>query len=238
MAEGYIKLSRNILDWGWYGSADTFRVFLHILLSANYVDGNFKGIVIKRGQMATSHEKLAEKLDLSVQNVRTALKHLKQTGEIETERHSKFQLITVKNYDVYQGDCLTINQQSTNNQLTINQQSTNSQLTTIKERKNNKKGRKKEIYIPDELSEAMGEFIEMRKNIKKPMTDEAVKRLLEKLSKMGNLETQKAILYQSIDHCWQSVYELKKESKQEKATSYDMNEFKKRSDALPVYTKG
>ena len=30
----YIKLSRKILDWEWYGNINTCRVFIHMLLKA------------------------------------------------------------------------------------------------------------------------------------------------------------------------------------------------------------
>lgn len=44
----YIKLSRNLLDWGWYKDANTSRVFLHCLLKANWKDGEYYGVRIPR----------------------------------------------------------------------------------------------------------------------------------------------------------------------------------------------
>ena len=67
-------------------------------------------------------------------NVRTAIKHLKLTQEITVNQHSKFSVITVKNYDAYQ----TANTVA-NSQLTGNQQATNRQLTTIEEGKKERK---------------------------------------------------------------------------------------------------
>ncbi len=138
----YIKLDRNIVGWRWYQNANTFRVFIHCLISANIKDKDFESINVKRGQLVTSHEKLAEALKLSVQQVRTALEHLKSTGELTITRCSKFLLVTIENYDTYQ-----TKQQSINNQITINQQSNNNQLTINQQQSKNDKKDKKEKNI-------------------------------------------------------------------------------------------
>ena len=38
---GWIKLHRNLLDWEWYSDIKVCRVFLHLLLTANFKDGNW-----------------------------------------------------------------------------------------------------------------------------------------------------------------------------------------------------
>jgi len=60
---------------------------------------------------------------------------------------------------------------------------------------------------PD-LFQALKEFEAMRKQIKKSMTDRSKSMLL---SKLGEFQDDQwiPILYQSIDHCWASVYPLK-----------------------------
>lgn len=60
-----------------------------------------------------------------------------------------------------------------------------------------------------ELKDTLREFIKMRKMIKAPMTDKALKLLITKVSKMGDVETQIEILNQSIENSWKSVYPLK-----------------------------
>ena len=127
----YVKISRKILEWEWYKDVNTKVVFFHILLKANWKNGRFQGMEIPRGSFVTSYQSLAEETGLTVMNVRTAIKHLKLTQEITVSQHSKFSVITVKNYDAYQ----TANKVA-NNQLTGNQQATNRQLTTIEESEN------------------------------------------------------------------------------------------------------
>jgi len=62
----------------------------------------------------------------------------------------------------------------------------------------------------DIFLKAWKDFKEMRKKIKKPMTDRAEEMLLTSLNKLSeNNQEQVAILNQSIFHCWQGVYALK-----------------------------
>lgn len=130
----YVKISRKILEWEWYTDVNTKVLFFHILLKANWKNGRFQGLDIPRGSFVTSYQSLADETGLTVMNVRTAIKHLKLTQEITVNQHSKFSVITVKNYAAYQ----TANTVA-NSQLTGNQQATNRQLTTIEEGKKERK---------------------------------------------------------------------------------------------------
>ena len=135
----FIKLHRNILSWRWYKNPNTMRLFIHLILSANIKNNDFQNIVIHRGEIVTSYHSLASALDMSIQEIRTAVNHLKTTGEITVKKYSKFQVITVVNYGLYQDVSTgksTGNQQAVNRQSTGNQQAINRQSTTIKEWKN------------------------------------------------------------------------------------------------------
>lgn len=98
----YIKIDRKILNWEWWSDINTQRLFFYMLLEANWKDGNFKGVAVPRGSFVSSISKLSDKTNLTVDEVRTALKHLKSTNEITSKSHSKFTVFTVKNYCVYQ----------------------------------------------------------------------------------------------------------------------------------------
>ena len=100
---GYIRLHRALLQWEWYTDANTFRVFMHILLSANWQEGRFKGQEIKRGQMITTIARIARELKLTNKQVRVALEHLSETGEIMANGvANRWTLITIVNYGFYQ----------------------------------------------------------------------------------------------------------------------------------------
>ena len=76
---GHIKLEKKILGWEWYKDHAVKSVFLHLLLTANYKDSKYDGKIIKRGQVVTGRCSLSEQLNLTEQNVRTALNKLKNT---------------------------------------------------------------------------------------------------------------------------------------------------------------
>lgn len=117
----WIKVDRNILEWGWYKDANTFRVFMHLLLTANVKPHKFLGVDINRGELATSQKSLAEALGISIQSVRTAISHLKLTGEVTVKQHPRFTVISISNYDLYQAN-QQAKRQSANSQPTGNQQ--------------------------------------------------------------------------------------------------------------------
>ena len=133
----YIKLNRKLLDWEWYGDINTCRLFIHILLSANWKQGNFLGKVIERGQYPSSIEKLSTQTGLSIQQTRTALEHLKSTNEITSVSTSKFSVFTVVKYGLYQTDNKQNNKQITNNQQARQQSNNNN--------RRNKELRSKEV---------------------------------------------------------------------------------------------
>lgn len=129
----WVKLFSKFMNWEWYKDSNTKDLFIHCLLKANWKDGRFEGVEIKRGSFVTSLKSLSEELGMTVQEVRTSLKHLISTNELTSKSTNKYRIITIVNYELYQ----LVNKQP-NTQLTINQQATNNQLTTIEEYKNNR----------------------------------------------------------------------------------------------------
>lgn len=63
-----------------------------------------------------------------------------------------------------------------------------------------------------DLKECIKDFIKMRAAIKKPLTDRALKILLDKLDKLESTEDRKIkVLEQSIMNSWQGIFVLKEE---------------------------
>lgn len=141
----YVKISRKILNWEWYTDINTKVLFLHILLKANWKDGRFLGVEIPRGSLATSLQSLAEETGLTIRNVRTAIKHLENTGEVTVNRHAKFSVVMVKKYNIYQ---------SSDKQETDSRQRSDSQVTTIEEGKKERKEEYNKYTKGDRESEA------------------------------------------------------------------------------------
>ena len=86
-----------------------------------------------------------------------------------------------------------------------------------KEKDNNKKEKETNFnkiisaYTDNnELAETLKDFIKMRKTIKSPLTDRALKGILNKLDKFSNSDFEKIeILENSIMNSWRGVFELK-----------------------------
>ena len=98
----YIKVYYSMLDWEWYDDANTFRVFMHLMLIANRKDNKIHGKIIHRGEALASVDFLAKELKLSIKNVRTALKHLKESNEVAIRKIANISVIRLNNYEKYQ----------------------------------------------------------------------------------------------------------------------------------------
>jgi hypothetical protein len=124
LENGFVKLHRSLLKWEWYDDLNTFKLFIHLLLTVNYYDEKWKGITIKRGSRVTGYHELSLETGISFQSVRTAINHLISTNEITKQSNSKGTIITITNYDKYQDITYTLtnDQQTTNKQLTNDQQ--------------------------------------------------------------------------------------------------------------------
>jgi hypothetical protein len=149
---GWIKLHRKFTDWEWFNISEMVHLFIYLLINANNKDGEWRGISIKRGQILTGLNSLNKNTKISIQTLRTCLKRLENTKEINIKSTNKYSIITICKYDDYQIDQQADNTQ-TNKQLTINQQTTNNkqEYKEGKEEKENKivvsvETRKQEFY--------------------------------------------------------------------------------------------
>lgn len=136
MDGNYIKLSRGLLEWEWYTDINTTRLFIHMLLKANWKDGNFKGTTVPRGSFVSSIGKLSSETGLTEREIRTAISHLKTTGEVTSKTTNRFTVFTVVKYDLYQ-----TNDKQNVSQEPVKRQPNDILTTTIEEKKEGKKGR-------------------------------------------------------------------------------------------------
>lgn len=125
---GYIKIDRGIMNWEWWDDDKVLKLWLTILLLANWEKKRWHGKDIPRGAFWTSIPRLQKASGLSYQEVRTALCKLVSTGEITDEATGSGRLITVVKYGDFQDDPTKSNRQS-NSQP-------NSQTTATEEIKN------------------------------------------------------------------------------------------------------
>ena len=128
---GWIKTYRSFIQWEWYTAPNMAHFFMYCLLKANHKDNKWRGIEIKKGSFITSLETMKNETGLSIQQVRTCIKRLKKTGEINTQSNKQNTVVTICKYDIYQSLNNETNTQD-NKRLTHVQQTTNKQLTTNK----------------------------------------------------------------------------------------------------------
>lgn len=174
-----ISLNRQILNWEWYTDINTFKLFMHCLLRANWIDVNYRGIQIKRGQFLTSVAKLSVETGLTTQEVRTSIKHLTLTNEITNQTYPQYSIITVNKYNEYQENFskltneITNLQQSPNKPLTTNNNKNNKNnnintISTIQENENfNFYGEYKNVFLSNERKKELEVLFASKKGLNK-----------------------------------------------------------------------
>lgn len=154
---------------------------------------------MKRWQNWYSEDSLASRRQRSRGKVRRFLNYLETIQQIIQHKSKVKSIITIINYDKYQWN-------DTTDSTTDGQQT-----DTIKKYKKEKEVKESIIDFESTLLE----FQKMRKNIKKPMTENAVKLLRNELEKLAPWDDniKIAIMNKSIMNCWLWVFPLKEDEK-------------------------
>ena len=242
----YIKLNRKIIGWEWFTDSNTAHLFVYCLLKANWKDGKFQGKDIKRGSFVTSLEKMKVECGLSIQQVRTALNKLQSTGEITNNSYTKYRVITVNNYELYQNTNKQDNRQD-NKQVTNNQQTNNKQITTIEEVKNIrtkevKKNNKPPISpfeelektdLPESIKTCLREWFEYKKQKKDKsyQTEIGFKKFITQVRNAVESCGEEKVIKQfdyAMSRGWSGVFLDKIQT--EKKSTFNAEEFLRRFD--------
>ena len=124
-------------------------------------------------------------------------------------------------------------QQSLPNNISLN--NTVNNIADKKERKKEStyEALVNELIIDEKVKATVYEFIKMRKLIKKPLTDFALKKMLNKLLKISiDPKVQIAVLEKSIMNNWQDIYEPKEEKAPVKQASTIMDDFHRMQEKI------
>jgi len=205
--KGWIILHRQMVNWEWYDDLPTFRLFVHLILTANHKPRKWKGKCIGRGQKLTSRAKLAEETGLSEQQIRTCLNRLKSTGEITIDSTNKETVISICNYDTYQAKGEATNQR-------INRGST---APTASDQPSNEQEccrnvSKEKISPPPELNrdeflDKWNEYEAYRKETKlRKLKPVSIEKKWKEMATWGLRASIEAI-DQTIANGWQSIFE-------------------------------
>lgn len=98
----WIKLHESLAEWEWFDHPYMLKLWIYLLIKANFADVKWHGIVVPRGSLVTSLDKLSEALNISVQQVRTGLAKLIDNNQITSKSTSQYRIISICNYDIYQ----------------------------------------------------------------------------------------------------------------------------------------
>ena len=218
MAQGWISIHRQLQShWLWDDKPfSKGQAWIDMLLLANHADNKFllgnELIEIQSGSFITSERKLAERWGWSRKKVSSFFTLLQNEEMLVVKKNHQRTAITIVNYGIFQGSEEEKEPQK------------NRKRTTKEPRKNtnnndnNDNNENNIVYDADpELNKAIISFVEFRENIKKPMSEHAVKLLISKLKKMTpDIQKQIEILNQSIVNGWQGIFPLKEEGQENK----------------------
>jgi hypothetical protein len=133
---GWIKLNRKLIDSLCFKDSEILHVWVFLLLDANH--GPSKALVgnqtvdVNPGQMITSRKRIAEYTGIQESKVERILTFLKTEQQIEQQSFTKYRIISICNWHLYQNDEQQ-NEQQVNNKRTANEH--------IKEGKEDKEGK-------------------------------------------------------------------------------------------------
>lgn len=225
MAEGWILLHRKLQENPIWTSSQPFDMrsaWVDLLMLVNHADVetvfDYKPFVVHRGQYLTSVRKLSTRWSWSKDRVLKFLRLLESLGMIHKESTNQRTLITIENYDVYQ-DCQdterTRSRTRSGHKADTTQDTGSPQTNNEKNDKRMIKNENKYYPTDEVLDKAFADYVAMRKQIKKPMTDRAIELSMKRLYDLSAGDNDKAvkILNQSVMNCWQGLFELKGESR-------------------------
>lgn len=205
-----------------------------------------------------SRDLMCEELGISINRFTKHLKTLKESGYIKVERIKSGNLKAKNIYEIIMDErdrCINFrdienkyhenkdieneyleNEYTNNNSLnnnSLNNNSVNNNSINKKEKK--KKKTDLDILINEYtsnsfLQETIIDFMKMRKSIKKPVTERALKGILNKLDRLATTDDIKIkILENSIENCWQGVFSLK-----DNFSNYNSNKYQDNNNSNSV----
>ena len=123
MTEGWIALHRKIYNSNDFNNQLEVAVFLYLVAMASHkqiqVVYRKKKLTLKRGEVSIAYRDLAKKFNLSMQNIKTIIKNLKNSGNINQTLTKNLSIYTIVKYSKYQDIEPATNQKLTNRTTTI-----------------------------------------------------------------------------------------------------------------------
>jgi sensor domain CHASE-containing protein len=122
MTDGWIALHRKIYNSSDFNNQLEVAVFLYLVAMASHkpvqVVYRKKKLTLKRGEISIAYRDLAKKFNLSMQNIKTIIKNLKNSGNINQTLTKNLSIYSIVKYSKYQDLEPTPNQKLTNRTTT------------------------------------------------------------------------------------------------------------------------
>lgn len=107
MRQGYVKLWRKALDNDWLKNHELWAFWSYCLLRAKHEPGRvrvgFQEVHLEAGQFIFGRAQAARDLGMTEWKIRQCLTFLKGAGNLTSKTASKFSIISIVNWDTYQG---------------------------------------------------------------------------------------------------------------------------------------
>jgi hypothetical protein len=154
----YIKVHRDILESYCFSSSNAFKIWMWLLLKANYKKSYFtikagRGettIELNRGQLLFGRFRAEDELGIDGSLIYRVIKKFEELEQIIIESSNQYSIITICKYDDYQGED-NYNEQQMNSKRTANEQQTNNEQTANEQQTNTYKEELEEKEYKEEI---------------------------------------------------------------------------------------
>ncbi|WP_410495051.1 transcriptional regulator [Cellulosilyticum sp. ST5] len=146
---GWVRLHRKLLSSSVFENEKLLKVFIWCLLKASHKERDqvvgLNTIELTPGQFVTGRKKAASELGLKESTTDNYLKALEKLKIISMKMNSKYRVVTIENWELYQSkdedvdSKATADEQQIDNKVTANKQQvdTNKNVKNVKKEKNN-----------------------------------------------------------------------------------------------------
>ena len=152
--EGWYKVHRSIIESPIFENANLLKVWIWVLSKTYHKDVKqlvgLQEITVKKGQFVFGRKKAAAELSINEQTVYRYIKALEKMGMIEQQTNSKFTIITVVKWGIYQEE-KNKNEQQTEQPMYNNCTTNEQQMSTNKNVKNYKNEKKENGAPPEQI---------------------------------------------------------------------------------------
>ena len=124
MHTGWITLHRKLINSPVFKDPLALKLWVYLLLSANHKKGSHmvgnQVVIIPRGSNLTGRKSLSQATDIQESKVERLLKMFEKCGKVEQQTFTKYRLISITNYDMYQSSEQQVNSKRTASEQQVN----------------------------------------------------------------------------------------------------------------------